>query len=704
MPENEKPITFEPLYQYTIFGTRYDRTEFYQDCTDIAIFGDLAKWFNRHIRIDGPWEVLMVSKRLKSDRRNFEIIHEYRAPEQEVREYRLSPMEGPMKLTRVLIHNFRCFQHVDFEMPQANGLYLLTGKNEHNLRLGANGIGKSTLFDAICWALYGKTSRKKSAGKLLNRNGDSKSYYVQLEFDDGTTLRRNWPNKTMLNGQEVDDATVQNMFRLTFEQFLYAVYQCQRAAHFVDLTPDKKLTFLSELFDLEKWIRCSDVCKDRMKEYKTQESVLLEAVELFSKSIESNEGALARVIEDTLAWHEQNKKEIDTIQSQVNELQAEIAEAPSLDELKEIEDAMNAEREAGRRAVKEAMTATSKANEAVTRVKLEINTLTKQIERLLAKESSECPECKQTVQPDHVAAIAEPLAARLVEKEAELEEAQAAHKLALKADDEAEKQANEVVKAQTEQTKLIAELRATIAQHDKTRAQIKRLQEQIKEYTNKTCPLTRVEQATKQTLEADRVALKEAQDKLTKVQSEVSQYEFWAKHFPLIRLSIIKEVTQELELHFNQAFARMGLGDYTVNLDSERELKSEGTKKEIVLRIENNGKPLEYEECSGGEQQRIKLATAVGVSELIKSRLGIVWPLLMVDEPSQGLSEPGIADMLELFSELATTMVVMLAEHRVVDTFNFSGVYQITKQPNEHSVLNETRQSSAVREHVPTGT
>lgn len=95
-------------------------------------------------------------------------------------------------LSRIAIENFRTFGKFDISIPAAPGLILLTG---------TNGLGKSSFFDAIEWALTGsirrftpylKVGRKQLVeGDYLSRRGAPlNSHRVELGFSDGDTIER----------------------------------------------------------------------------------------------------------------------------------------------------------------------------------------------------------------------------------------------------------------------------------------------------------------------------------------------------------------------------------------------------------------------------------------------------------------------------------------------------------------------------------
>ena len=72
----------------------------------------------------------------------------------------------PVSLT---ITNFGPFRETQkFEFPREPGLYFMWGENQHEPRLEANGAGKSKLWEALVWVIFGKTSRGLKAGDAAN--------------------------------------------------------------------------------------------------------------------------------------------------------------------------------------------------------------------------------------------------------------------------------------------------------------------------------------------------------------------------------------------------------------------------------------------------------------------------------------------------------------------------------------------------------
>src|SRR5882672_4672542 len=129
-------------------------------------------------------------------------------------------------LNKIILWNFGSYrgQH-EFEFPTTPGLYSLTGVNEENPRLGANGTGKSTLLNAIRWCFYGRTSRGLKASDVVAWEETSCRVTTGLTINDQhfAIVRSQSPNGLTINGRVVDQDEVQKLLRLTADQFDHSV-------------------------------------------------------------------------------------------------------------------------------------------------------------------------------------------------------------------------------------------------------------------------------------------------------------------------------------------------------------------------------------------------------------------------------------------------------------------------------------------------
>lgn len=126
------------------------------------------------------------------------------------------------KLSEIKINNIVSFREASLSIGQGVAT-LIFGKNEDNSSQPCNGSGKSSLIEAISFALTGEQLRKvKSVEEIINDHADDAYVYAKLEntYDDTVltierTISRNAPqsiecHKYNAGGEEIEtDKTVQ---------------------------------------------------------------------------------------------------------------------------------------------------------------------------------------------------------------------------------------------------------------------------------------------------------------------------------------------------------------------------------------------------------------------------------------------------------------------------------------------------------------
>lgn len=88
-------------------------------------------------------------------------------------------------ILRIEIHNFMAFSDEVFDFSQQKGMNLVTGKN-NDIPNSKNGCGKSTLFLALLYGLYGQLPNKVKLENIANRCIDDKEVrtVVYLKVDN----------------------------------------------------------------------------------------------------------------------------------------------------------------------------------------------------------------------------------------------------------------------------------------------------------------------------------------------------------------------------------------------------------------------------------------------------------------------------------------------------------------------------------------
>lgn len=151
---------------------------------------------------------------------------------------------------------------------------------------GANGAGKSSLLDAITWALWGQ-ARAKRDDDLIHQG--QQDMLVQLDFEQEGTLYRVVRKRararraassldlfvfqengtpTLINEPSLRDtqAKINRLLRLDYETFVHSAFLQQgKADAFTVINPAERKRILSDILGLESWARYEERAKQIIK-------------------------------------------------------------------------------------------------------------------------------------------------------------------------------------------------------------------------------------------------------------------------------------------------------------------------------------------------------------------------------------------------------------------------------------------------------
>ena len=114
-----------------------------------------------------------------------------------------------LQFSDIEIENFKCFdgepQALDFGHRPV-GLHFVRGINEARPALGSNGAGKTSLWDAMCWCLYGRTPDGLRNPDIKPWSGAKRTRVtLDLSCDDKpfVVVRTARPNSLTVNDEDV---------------------------------------------------------------------------------------------------------------------------------------------------------------------------------------------------------------------------------------------------------------------------------------------------------------------------------------------------------------------------------------------------------------------------------------------------------------------------------------------------------------------
>ena len=195
-------------------------------------------------------------------------------------------------IKKIRANNFLSWEKLEFEIEK--GVTLIEGWNHDDNTSEA--CGKSSIFDALCWGLFGRTGRDINTDEVI-REG-TKTCSVTIELKDGTKIvRRRNPNKLFIQKPNSEETIIGKDARETQEKidelvgtnftiFCQSCYFAQNYPEkFLTASPTDKSAILSKIQNL-------DIFDQARKKAVNKAKFLDEKLELLKKDIDHQQNIL----------------------------------------------------------------------------------------------------------------------------------------------------------------------------------------------------------------------------------------------------------------------------------------------------------------------------------------------------------------------------------------------------------------------------
>lgn len=521
---------------------------------------------------------------------------------------------------------------------------------------GSNGSGKTTIINAICYALYNKPFDTISLQRLINSTNATKNTLmeVRLTFERGgdeyeiTRIRgEQYTIRITKNGDDITpgkgvtecDDLIESIIGVSYELFTKTIIFSGNSPAFLQLPVAMQRAQIEELFNITLLSEKAKVLKEQIKQtegdIKVQEAVVKQqevAIDLHKKHVREAETRVSN-------WEKQRDREIAQIEST-------LAVVGQVDF--ELEQALHDEKN---KLVQEGAYLAAK----LAPVKKDQQQLTKEVEKLLGEQAhladAKCPYCAQNFAD---------APARLAQIETDIE-CKGAKLL------EVEGSVNELTEKSAEQKQRLREVEASI-QHTNLNELLTARENasvlQAKKESLKTAANPHVE-ALEALLAMDAQEADHA--KVDALRKKLEHQQFLLKLLTnkdsFLRRRIINKTIPFLNDRINWYTAQIGL-PHIVKFDAD-----------MSCTVSEFGRELDFGNLSAGEKKRVNVGLALAFRDVLH-HMHAKTNLLLIDELDGQLDGAGVDSIIRILKDKSRDEEL--------------GVYIISHHPNIQGRLDRT--------------
>jgi DNA repair exonuclease SbcCD ATPase subunit len=306
---------------------------------------------------------------------------------------------------------------------------VLLNKSTTTLIIGKNGEGKSTILDALCFALFGKPFRNINKSQMINSiNG--KNALVEIEFSIGQKeykiIRGIKPNifEIWLDGEMVNQDAAsrdyqkileQQILRLNYKTFTQVVILGSASfVPFMQLSPGQRREVIEDILDIRIFSTMNTLLKEKQNATKDEISRVESEISLAKQRVESQNAIIKTLssakeesINAILAKIANNEETVRTTNLLVSNLSTEIS------------------------TLREKTVSRAKLDENIETAKHLRSKLSSKIEecennKVFFDENHVCPSCTQEIDEDHKVKVLGEIHQRIAEDNQKVQELESA--------------------------------------------------------------------------------------------------------------------------------------------------------------------------------------------------------------------------------------------------------------------------------------
>lgn len=569
---------------------------------------------------------------------------------------------------------FKSIQWCNFLSTGNSANKVLLDKSTTTLIIGKNGEGKSTILDALCFALFGKPFRNINKNQLINSiNGKGTLVTIDLSINNKEykIIRGIKPNKfeiwcddVLMNqdaaAKDYQKVLEQQILKLNYKTFTQVVILGSASfVPFMQLSPSQRREVIEDILDIRIFSTMNQLLKEKVNDTKAEivriENEIKNAktkVDGQNVLIKTLTTAKSEAIESLLSKVEANNEEILRSESQVVSTLAEITTLQSRVEKKSVVD-------------NDIETAKGWKSKLLTKVE------TWKHQEEFFSENSVCPSCTQGIPHEHKESVLHDLNVKIADENKRITDLETV--LTRLNTDLSEM--NNVLKQITDKNITVSTYNANVAMLNKMNASLKL------EVENAKADTANVDEEKRKLKELAKDALEKI-NKKTELQEHRNLEE--AANLLLkdtgIKTAIIREYLPVMNKLINK---------YLQAMDAYIHFELDESFNEIVKSRHRDD--FTYASFSEGEKMRIDLAILFTWRHIAKMKNSVNTNLLLLDEIfDSSLDTAGTDYFLNLMNTLGDNSNVFVISHKGDQLFDkFRSVIKFEKV-NDFSIIAKT--------------
>ena len=540
-------------------------------------------------------------------------------------------------------------------------------KSKSTLVVGTNGAGKSTMLDAICYALYGKPFRKISKPQLVNTI-NKKGAEVEVEFSIGKhdyLIRRGqkpiflevYQNGKMINQdaavKDYQEQIEKHILKLNFKSFSQVVILGSASfTPFMQLSAMNRREVIEDLLDIQIFSTMNTLLKTKVNDNKALITDNEHNLDICNHKIKLTEDHIKQLEESNEEVIKQKMLKGKEIADNITAEQQK--QSNILTRIEELNNSIS-DLETVRNKQKNIQDAQREVLDSIRRLNQEIK---------FFHDNDSCPTCLQGIEHDFKENKIYNDSEEVQESERRLDELEVEYNKITARLDEIAKVQDQVSECNSEITKssvFISQWSNNISELKQEIIELKKSNKNITD-NNNTIEASR-QQLT--ALESEKEALLEERQVLGVASTLLKDSG--------IKTKIIKQYIPIMNKLINKYLAAM---DFFVQFELD-----ESFNEKIKSRFRDE---FSYQSFSEGEKMRIDLALLFTWRAVAKLRNSATTNLLIMDEVfDSSLDGTGTEEFLKILNQLTTDTNVFIISHKGDQLFDkFHSVIKFEKHKN----------------------